>query len=102
MKKHQSIDIAGADANNLANVDVQIPLRKVTAVVGVSGSGKSSLLEDTLAAEAGARTRRFFNVDIGAPREDVRAFVGELPPALLVTQRAFRASQRTTVGTATP
>jgi excinuclease ABC subunit A len=51
-----SITIEGASVNNLRNVSVSIPKRAVTGVVGVSGSGKSSLVRDVLASEA---TRRF-------------------------------------------
>ena len=56
------IEIVGARTNNLRSVDVSLPLRKATMVVGVSGSGKSSLLADTLAAEANVRMRRFLGV----------------------------------------
>lgn len=96
------IEIVGADANNLRHVDVHIPLDKVTVVTGVSGSGKSSLLTDTLAAEADRRMRRFLGIHQphleGTPP---RAFISSMPPAIHVGQRAFRASVRTTVGTAT-
>lgn len=95
------IEVIGADANNLASANFDIPLNRLTAVVGVSGSGKSSFVEDTLAAEAAVRMRRFLDVDIGGPTHDVRAFIGELPPTLLIGQRAFRASSRTTVATST-
>ena len=101
MTLRRRIEVIGADANNLANVNLDIPLNSLTAVVGVSGSGKSSFVEDTLAAEAAVRMRRFLDVDIGAQTHDVRAFIGELPPTLLVGQRAFRASSRTTVATST-
>ncbi|HVM76871.1 MAG TPA: excinuclease ABC subunit UvrA [Candidatus Paceibacterota bacterium] len=47
-KKHESLKIRGAHANNLKNIDVDIPLRRLTAVTGVSGSGKSSLVYDVL------------------------------------------------------
>ena len=48
------IPIIGADANNLKNVDVTFPLKRISVVTGVSGSGKSSLLLDTLGAEGPA------------------------------------------------
>jgi excinuclease ABC A subunit len=96
------LEIIGADANNLQNIDVRIPLHRVTMVIGVSGSGKSSLLEDTLAVEAGRRMRTFLGIRPphmdGAPP---RAFIGPLPAAVHLGQRTFRASARTTVGTAT-
>lgn len=47
-KAHEFLKIKGATANNLKNVDVQIPLRRFTAITGVSGSGKSSLVYDVL------------------------------------------------------
>ena len=48
--RSEAIEIVGADANNLKNVDVRFPLKQISVVTGVSGSGKSSLLADTLAA----------------------------------------------------
>jgi excinuclease ABC A subunit len=97
-----SIDIIGADANNLKNVDVRFPLKKISVVTGVSGSGKSSLLADTVAAEGSRRMRTFLGTSQQElEREDVRAFIGPLPPTILVGQRGFRPSVRTTTGTAT-
>ncbi|EYF08274.1 hypothetical protein [Chondromyces apiculatus] len=99
---HATIDIVGADAHNLKQVDVRIPLNRVTVVTGISGSGKSSLLTDTLAVEADQRMRTFLGVHQpqleGTPP---RAFIGPMPAAIHVGQRAFRASARTTVATAT-
>ncbi len=100
--RKDGIEIVGADANNLRDIDLEIPARGVTMVTGVSGSGKSSLVDDTLAAEAERRVHVFLQVKSGAPRhEATRAFIGPLPPSIRVGQRAFRASARTTVGTAT-
>ena len=97
-----SVDVIGADANNLQNVDVRFPLKAVSVVTGVSGSGKTSLLADTLAAEGSQRARTFLGVAQGVPTQDyVGAFVSQLPPTVLVGQRGFRPSVRTTVGTAT-
>lgn len=101
MKSAKRVEIVGADSNNLASVDVEFRINALTAVVGVSGSGKSSLVDATLATEAAVRMRRFLDIDIGVSNQDVRAFVGELPPTVLVGQRAFRASSRTTVATST-
>lgn len=94
------IDITGARTNNLQSVNVSLPLRQATMIVGVSGSGKSSLLADTLATEVNGRMRRFLGVHqphLGD--EDVRAFIGPTPVCIHFTQGAFRASRRTTVGT---
>jgi excinuclease ABC A subunit len=96
------LEIVGADANNLRDVDVRFPLNRVTVVTGVSGSGKSSLLGDTLAVEADRRMRIFLGVH--QPHIEgaaTRAFIGPIPASIHVGQRAFRASSRTTVGTAT-
>lgn len=94
------VEIVGARTNNLQSVDVVLPLHKATMVIGVSGSGKSSLLADTLATEANARMRRFLGVHqphLGD--EDVPAFVGPVPACIHFSQGAFRASRRTTVAT---
>lgn len=97
-----SIDVIGADANNLKNVDVTFPLKRISVVSGVSGSGKSSLLADTLAAEGSRRMRTFLDTSQRElERDDVRAFIGPLPPTILVGQRGFRPTVRTTIGTAT-
>jgi excinuclease ABC A subunit len=101
-KTAEAIVVVGADANNLKSVDVRFPLKKTSVVTGVSGSGKSSLLADTLAAEGSRRMRTFLGVSQQElERPDVNAFVGPLPPTVLVGQRGFRPSIRTTVGTAT-
>ena len=55
MSKEKYIEIKGARANNLKNIDVKIPQGKFVAITGVSGSGKSSLAFDTLYAEGQRR-----------------------------------------------
>ena len=96
------IDVIGADANNLKEVDVTFPLKRISVVTGVSGSGKSSLLADTLGAEGSRRMRLFLGTSQQElESDDVRAFIGVLPPTILVGQRGFRPTVRTTVGTAT-
>ena len=97
------VQIVGASANNLKNVDCSFPLPGLSAVIGVSGSGKTSLLRDTLAVEAIRRNVLFLKkVDQTGLSEAplVDAFVGALPSALYVGQRPFRASARTTIATA--
>jgi excinuclease ABC A subunit len=97
-----TIAVIGADANNLRCVNVDFPLGGVTVVTGVSGSGKSSLLAETVAAEGSRRTRTFLGISQRElEREDVGAYVGPMPPCVFVGQRGFRPSARTTVGTAT-
>lgn len=95
------IRVVGADANNLKNVDVSFPLGSISMVVGVSGSGKSSLMRDVLALEGNQRLKEFLGVSqdhLGLPKG--HAFINALPATLHVGQRAFRASSRTTVATA--
>jgi excinuclease ABC A subunit len=96
------IEVIGADANNLKCIDVRFPLNQISVVTGVSGSGKSSLLVDTIAAEGSRRLSTFLGISQDElERDDVRAFIGALPPTVLVGQRGFRPTVRTTVATAT-
>lgn len=98
--KSGAIDVVGANANNLQDLDVSFPVAGVSLVAGVSGSGKTSLLLNTLACEGGKRLKSFLGVSqdhLGPPAS--RAFIGQMPPTLHIGQRAFRASSRTTVGT---
>ena len=100
--RSDAIEVIGADANNLRHIDVTLPLNAVSVITGVSGSGKSSLLTETLAAEGIRRTRTFLDVAQGElTRDHVGAFVSPTPPTVLVGQRGFRPNVRTTVGTAT-
>ena len=100
-----SIRIRGARVHNLRNVDVDLPLRKLTVVTGLSGSGKSSLAFDTLYAEG---QRRY----VESLSAYVRQFAGRLKkpdvdridnltPAIAVEQRVTSRSSRSTVGTVT-
>ncbi|TXC79105.1 hypothetical protein [Paraburkholderia azotifigens] len=101
MKLARAIEVVGATTNNLRDVDVHLPENSITAVVGVSGSGKSSLVDKTIAAVGSARTRRFLDIPAPGASEDVPAFVGATPPTVVVAQRAFLASTRNTVATST-
>jgi hypothetical protein len=87
--KEEVIEIVGADANNLQDIDVSFPIGKVSMVVGVSGSGKSSLLQNTLAREGNLRLKTFLGIDqgLGLPRS--QAFISSTPPTLYVGQNAF-------------
>lgn len=101
----RTIRIKGARQNNLKNLDVQIPHGKITAITGVSGSGKSSLAFDTLYAEGQRRyveslstyTRQFLEK---VSRPDVDGIDGILP-AIAVQQSNPTKTSRSTVGTAT-
>lgn len=100
MSKRPLIEVVGADANNLRFVDLALPSPGVTLISGASGSGKSSLLADTLAAEGGRRNETFLGV-AGYEATATGAAISAMPSSLHVGQRAFRATARTTVATAT-
>lgn len=102
MSQFDFLKVIGADANNLRDIDCHFPLLGMTAIVGVSGSGKSSLLHDVIAAETVRRNKLFHGIQNRKKEEPlVRAFVGAAPAMLYVGQRPFRSSSRTTIGTAT-
>ena len=101
--KHDVIRVVGARENNLRGVDVVIPKRRLTVFTGVSGSGKSSLVFATIAAES----RRLINktypafvqgfMDASA-RPDVDHLEG-LTPAIVVDQERMGSNPRSTLGT---
>lgn len=102
---HDFIRVHGARENNLKNVDVAIPKRLLTVFTGVSGSGKSSLVFATIAAES----QRLINETYSAflqgfmptlNRPDVDMLEG-LTTAIVVDQERLGADARSTVGTAT-
>lgn len=99
------IRVSGARENNLRQVSVEIPKRRLTAFTGVSGSGKSSLVFGTIAAES----QRLINETYSAflqgfmpslARPDVDLLEG-LTTAIIVDQERMGANPRSTVGTAT-
>ncbi len=100
-----SIFIKGARANNLKNIDVEIPKGKLVVVTGPSGSGKSSLAFDTLFAEGQRRyveslssyARQFLG-RISKPEVD---YIHGLSPAVAIEQKVNTANPRSTVGTST-
>ena len=102
---HDVIRVQGARENNLKDVDVEIPKRRLTVFTGVSGSGKSSLVFDTIAAES----RRLIDETYPAfvqgfmpslDRPDVDVLEG-LTTAISVGQERIGANARSTLGTAT-
>src|SRR6195952_2509281 len=102
---HDQIRVQGARVNNLRDITVEIPKRRLTAFTGVSGSGKSSLVFDTIAAES----QRLINETYSAflqgfmpslARPDVDLLEG-LTTAIIVDQERMGANPRSTVGTAT-
>jgi excinuclease UvrABC ATPase subunit len=102
---HDLIRVQGARENNLRDVNVEIPKRRLTVFTGVSGSGKSSLVFGTIAAES----QRLINETYSAflqgfmgslSRPDVDVLDG-LTTAIIVDQERMGANARSTVGTAT-
>lgn len=102
---HDTIRVQGARENNLRDVDVELPKRRLTVFTGVSGSGKSSLVFGTIAAES----RRLINETYSAfvqgfmpsqPRPDADVLDG-LTPSIIVDQERMGANVRSTVGTVT-
>ncbi|MFV0634245.1 ATP-binding cassette domain-containing protein [Demequina sp.] len=102
---HDLIRVAGARENNLKDVCVDLPKRRLTVFTGVSGSGKSSLVFETIAAES----RRMINETYSSflqgfmpsqSRPDVDVLEG-LTTAIIVDQEPMGANVRSTVGTAT-
>ncbi|MBB5802231.1 excinuclease ABC A subunit [Saccharothrix ecbatanensis] len=100
-----SIEIRGARENNLMDVSLDIPKKKLTVFTGVSGSGKSSLVFATLAAESQRLLNETFTAFIQSVlpqygRPDVDALSG-LSAAIVVDQKRLGGDARSTVGTAT-
>jgi excinuclease UvrABC ATPase subunit len=102
---HDLIRVRGARENNLKNVDLEIPKRRLTVFTGVSGSGKSSLVFDTIAAESQRMINETYSAFVqgfmpNLARPDVDVLEG-LTTAILVDQERMGANSRSTVGTAT-
>lgn len=104
-KYRNSILAKGIRVHNLKNIDVEIPLKKLVVVSGVSGSGKSSLVFDTLYAEGQRRYVETFSTyarqfleRMDKPEVD---HIEGIPPAIAIQQRNPVKSRRSTVGTAT-
>ena len=100
-----NLSVRGAREHNLKNIDVDIPLNKMTVLTGVSGSGKSSLALDTIYAEG---QRRY----VESLSSYARQFLGQMPkphvdyisglaPAIAIEQKPASISPRSTVGTVT-
>jgi excinuclease ABC A subunit len=102
---HDLIRVQGARENNLKDVSVEIPKRRLTVFTGVSGSGKSSLVFSTIAAESQRLINETYSAFVQGfmptlARPDVDALEG-LTTAIIVDQERMGANPRSTVGTAT-
>jgi excinuclease UvrABC ATPase subunit len=102
---HELIRVQGARVNNLKDISVEIPKRRLTAFTGVSGSGKSSLVFGTIAAESQRLINETYSAFVqgfmpALARPEVDVLDG-LTTAILVDQERMGADARSTVGTAT-
>ncbi|GKQ39487.1 ABC transporter [Streptomyces sp. A012304] len=102
---HDLIRVHGARENNLKDVSVEIPKRRLTVFTGVSGSGKSSLVFDTIAAESQRLINETYSTFVQGfmptlARPDVDVLDG-LTTAIIVDQQRMGGDPRSTVGTAT-
>src|SRR5690349_7685819 len=102
---HEVIRVHGARENNLKDVDIELPKRRLTVFTGVSGSGKSSLVFDTIAAESQRLINETYSAFVQGfmptlARPDVDVLEG-LTTAIIVGQDRLGADPRSTVGTAT-
>jgi excinuclease UvrABC ATPase subunit len=102
---HDFIRVQGARENNLKDVSVEIPKRRLTVFTGVSGSGKSSLVFSTIAAESQRLINETYSAfvqgfmpTLARPEVDV---LDGLTTAIIVDQERLGANSRSTVGTAT-
>lgn len=105
LEKHNSLIVKGARQHNLQSISVQIPHNSLTVVTGVSGSGKTSLVFDTIFAEGQRRyveslsayARQFLG---RMPKPDVDSIEG-LAPAIAIEQKVITRNPRSTVATTT-
>src|SRR3954447_11945762 len=102
---HELIRVQGARVNNLKGVSVEIPKRRLTVFTGVSGSGKSSLVFGTIAAESQRLINETYSAFVqgfmpAQSRPEVDLLEG-LTTAILVDQERMGSNPRSTVGTAT-
>src|SRR6187399_1852840 len=102
---HDLIRVQGARVNNLKDLHVEIPKRRLTVFTGISGSGKSSLVFNTIAAESQRMINETYSAfvqgfmpTLARPEVD---FLDGLTTAIIVDQERMGANPRSTVGTAT-
>src|SRR5438309_6715806 len=102
---HEVIRVIGARENNLGDVDVELPKRRLTVFTGVSGSGKSSLVFGTIAAESQRLINETYSAFVQGfmptlARPEVDVLEG-LTTAIIIDQERMGANPRSTVGTVT-
>ncbi|WP_183097715.1 ATP-binding cassette domain-containing protein [Nocardioides pelophilus] len=102
---HDLIRVQGARENNLKDVDIELPKRRLTVFTGVSGSGKSSLVFGTIAAESQRLINETYSTFVqgfmpSLNRPDYDVLEG-ITPAIVVDQERMAANARSTVGTVT-
>ena len=103
--QHDRIRVLGARENNLKDVSIELPKRRLTVFTGISGSGKSSLVFGTIAAESQRMINETYSAFVQGfmptlARPDVDVLEG-LTTAIIVDQERMGANVRSTVGTAT-
>ncbi len=105
MTERQFIEVYGARENNLKDVSLKIPKQKITVFTGVSGSGKSSLVFDTIAAEAQRQLNETFTAFVqgflphyGQPEVD---HIENLNSPIIIDQKRVGGGSRSTLGTYT-
>ena len=103
--KEENIEVVGARAHNLKNIDISIPKNKLVVITGISGSGKSSLAFDTIYAEGHRRYMETFGTYARQfmgemERPDVDKISG-LSPVISIEQKTTNKNPRSTVGTVT-
>ena len=103
--KEENIEVIGARAHNLKNIDISIPKNKLVVITGISGSGKSSLAFDTIYAEGHRRYMETFGTYARQfmgemERPDVDKISG-LSPVISIEQKTTNKNPRSTVGTVT-
>src|SRR6476619_5912823 len=103
--RHDLIRVHGARVNNLKDISIEIPKRRLTVFTGVSGSGKSSLVFGTIASESQRLINETYSAfvqgfmpTLARPEVDV---LDGLTTAIIVDQERMGANTRSTVGTAT-
>lgn len=103
--QQEYIHIKGGRENNLKNIDLSVPKRKITIFTGVSGSGKSSIVFDTIGAEVQRQLNENFSMfirnrlpRISQPDADA---IENLSTAIVIDQKRLGGSSRSTMGTIT-